>query len=207
MIHNTQRLIVNKWYIITLVFLMCIFLPSILGIEGMDGGYGISFLAGFMVMVGLIVIVIYRVRAKQMERYFRYYSHSCLSGSTHEVQETATFAGRSPDSRKRGDRWQDVSPVGEAGGTPRQGFNQSGRRPCCNGICLFDAHPHRDTGRGGTGTDPGRKNGRSHQDSRTLWLLMASPPGACLKSLKNNSTANTQRRKVLIMQIKGWKFY
>ncbi|MCX6251256.1 MAG: hypothetical protein NTX61_10955 [Bacteroidetes bacterium] len=68
MIHNTQRQIVNQWYIVTLVFLMSVFLPSILGINGMDGGYGISFLAGFMVMVGLIVIVVYRARAKQMDK-------------------------------------------------------------------------------------------------------------------------------------------
>ena len=68
MIHNTQRRIVNQWYIITLVFLVCIFLPSAMGIDGMDGGYGISFLAGFMVMVGLIVIVVYRARAKQMDK-------------------------------------------------------------------------------------------------------------------------------------------
>lgn len=68
MIHNTQRHIVNQWYFITLVFLIVVFLPSIIGIDGMDGGYGISFLAGFMVMVGLIVIIFYRARAKQMDK-------------------------------------------------------------------------------------------------------------------------------------------
>ena len=67
-IPNTQRRIVNQWYIITLVFLVLIFLPSILGMDGMEGGFGISFLAGFMVMVGLIIIVIYHGRAKQMDK-------------------------------------------------------------------------------------------------------------------------------------------
>ncbi len=68
MIHNTQRRILNRWYILTLVFLISVFVPSMLGIDGMDGGYGISFLAGFMVMAGLIVIVVYRARAKQMDK-------------------------------------------------------------------------------------------------------------------------------------------
>ena len=68
MIKNTQRRIVNQWYIITLVFLISVFVPSLIGINGMDGGYGISFLAGFMVMAGLIVIVVYRARAKQMDK-------------------------------------------------------------------------------------------------------------------------------------------
>ena len=68
MIHNTQSRIVNQWYIITLVFLIAVFVPSMIDMDGMDGGYGISFLAGFMVVVGLIVIVVYRARAKQMDK-------------------------------------------------------------------------------------------------------------------------------------------
>jgi|ERR1035437_1528758 len=68
MITNTQSRIVNLWYIITLVFLFCVFLPSMLGIDGMNGGFGISFLAGFMVIVGLIVILVYRSRAKQLDK-------------------------------------------------------------------------------------------------------------------------------------------
>ncbi len=65
---NTQRRIVNNWYYVTFIFLVGIFIPSWLGINGMDGGFAISFLAGFMVMVGLIVIVVYHGRAKQMDK-------------------------------------------------------------------------------------------------------------------------------------------
>ena len=68
MISNTQRSIVNRWYIITLVFLIAIFLPSQFGIEGMNGGFAISFFAGFMVMVGIIIIFVYRSRAKQLDK-------------------------------------------------------------------------------------------------------------------------------------------
>lgn len=67
MIQNTQRRIVNLWYIISLIFLLGVFLPSLLGIDGMEGGFAISFVAGFMVIVGIIVILVYRSRAKQLD--------------------------------------------------------------------------------------------------------------------------------------------
>jgi len=68
MISNTQRRIVNRWYFITLFFLIAIFLPSQFGINGMDGGFAISFFAGFMVLMGIIIIFIYRSRAKQLDK-------------------------------------------------------------------------------------------------------------------------------------------
>jgi hypothetical protein len=68
MIINTQRRVVNIWTILTLIFIVCMFVPSWLGIPGMDGGFAISFFAGFMVMVGLIVVIIYKSRAKQMAK-------------------------------------------------------------------------------------------------------------------------------------------
>ncbi len=67
MIVNTQRRIVNLWYILTLVFFISIFLPSQLGIDGMNGGFALSFFAGFMVIMGVVIIFIYRSRAKQLD--------------------------------------------------------------------------------------------------------------------------------------------
>jgi hypothetical protein len=78
MISNTQRRIVNRWYILTLVFLIAIFLPSQIGIDGMDGGFAISFFAGFMVMVGIIIIFIYRSRAKQLDKIGLLFGHTPL---------------------------------------------------------------------------------------------------------------------------------
>ena len=66
-IPNTQRRILNVWFVITLVFLAGVFLPSFAGMDGMEGGYGISFLSGCMVLTGVIVILVYRIRAKQMD--------------------------------------------------------------------------------------------------------------------------------------------
>ena len=67
-IKNTQRGIVNTWYFITLIAFIGIFVPSWIGMDGMNGGFGISFLAGFAVLIGLIVIFMYRSRAKQMDK-------------------------------------------------------------------------------------------------------------------------------------------
>jgi hypothetical protein len=64
---NSQRRIVNLWLILMAVFLFCMFLPSIIGLDGFDGGFALSFAAGFMVIMSIIVIMIYRSRAKQLD--------------------------------------------------------------------------------------------------------------------------------------------
>jgi len=68
MITNTQRRIVNLWYFLTLIFLLGIFVPSWVGMKGMEGGFGLSFLSGFLVLLGIIVIFVYRARARQMDK-------------------------------------------------------------------------------------------------------------------------------------------
>jgi hypothetical protein len=67
-IPNSQQRIVNLWLILGALFLCCMFLPSLIGLDGMDGGFAISFLAGFMVLSSLVVILVYRSRAKQLDR-------------------------------------------------------------------------------------------------------------------------------------------
>ena len=46
--------------IITLLAVIVIFLPGIIGIEGMSGGYAISFVSLFGVIAGIIVVLVYR---------------------------------------------------------------------------------------------------------------------------------------------------
>jgi len=65
---NSQQRIVRLWYILGMVFLFCVFLPSIIGLDGFNGGFFISFMAGFCVIMSIVVIFIYRSRAKQLER-------------------------------------------------------------------------------------------------------------------------------------------
>jgi hypothetical protein len=63
---NSQQRIVNLWIILMAVFTFIVFLPSIIGLEGMDGGFAMSFVSGFMVIICIIVILVYRSRAKQL---------------------------------------------------------------------------------------------------------------------------------------------
>lgn len=65
---NSQRRIVNVWLFITLIFLIGIFLPSWIGTDAMGDGFGLSLLSGFFALIGLIVVFIYRSRAKQMDK-------------------------------------------------------------------------------------------------------------------------------------------
>jgi hypothetical protein len=65
---NSQRRIVNLWLILMAVFMFCFFLPSIVGLDGFDGGFAMSFTAGFMVIMSLVVIFIYRSRARQLNK-------------------------------------------------------------------------------------------------------------------------------------------
>ncbi len=65
---NSQRRIVNLWYILGLTFVFCMFLPSIIGLDGFDGGFAMTFTSGFMVIISIIVIGIYRSRANQLDR-------------------------------------------------------------------------------------------------------------------------------------------
>ncbi len=65
---NSQRSIVNLWLILMLLFIFCMFLPSIIGLDGFNGGFALSFGAGFMVIISIIVIFIYRSRAKQLDK-------------------------------------------------------------------------------------------------------------------------------------------
>lgn len=64
---NSQRRIVNLWLVLMAIFIFLIFLPSIIGLDGMNGGFALSFVSGFMVIMSIIVILIYRSRAKQLD--------------------------------------------------------------------------------------------------------------------------------------------
>lgn len=65
---NSQRRIVNLWLVLTVVFIFLVFLPSLIGLDGMKGGYALSFVSGFMVIMSIIIVLIYRSRAKQLDK-------------------------------------------------------------------------------------------------------------------------------------------
>ena len=65
---NSQRRISNLWWILLFVFAFCMVIPSITGLDGFDGGFAIIFVAGFMVIMSIIIALIYRSRAKQLDK-------------------------------------------------------------------------------------------------------------------------------------------
>ncbi len=64
---NPQRSIARGWMVMTILFLLLIFMPTYAGIDGMKGGYAISFVSFFMVIISIIIVLIYRSRAKQLD--------------------------------------------------------------------------------------------------------------------------------------------
>jgi len=68
MIQNTQRRILNIWYLITLAILVCVFLPSLFGVFHVSDPVSIPITAGFLTLMGLFLIFIYRSRAHQLDK-------------------------------------------------------------------------------------------------------------------------------------------
>ena len=61
---NTARRTLNVWIVLTIIFIFGIFAPSIFGIVGFDGGFALSIFSALLAMTGIIVILMYRGRAR-----------------------------------------------------------------------------------------------------------------------------------------------
>jgi hypothetical protein len=59
------------WLIITVVSFIFIFVPGFAGIDGMGGGYAISFVSFFLGIVGTVVVVMYGWLASILDRMLR----------------------------------------------------------------------------------------------------------------------------------------
>lgn len=64
---NSQRRIMKQWIFLMFIFIFLIFLPGIIGLDGFDGGFALIFVSFFMVIMSVIIIFIYRSRAKQLD--------------------------------------------------------------------------------------------------------------------------------------------
>ena len=65
---NNQWRVVRVTTFLTLLFLLGCFVPAFFGIDGMDGGFAIIVISGFLAICGLVVIAVYRKRAKELDR-------------------------------------------------------------------------------------------------------------------------------------------
>ncbi|MCX6648093.1 MAG: hypothetical protein NTV61_01710 [Candidatus Bathyarchaeota archaeon] len=71
MSENPLRRTVNIWLCITVAAIVMIFIPGWLGIDGFDGGFAISFASILGVMIGLIVVFVYRGLASRLDGILR----------------------------------------------------------------------------------------------------------------------------------------
>jgi len=64
---NPQRRTALIWVAITLIGVFAIFAPSMFGMEGMDGGFAISFFAIVLTITGIVVAIMYFRRAQALD--------------------------------------------------------------------------------------------------------------------------------------------
>lgn len=65
---NPQRRTAVICWIVTALFVFAIFAPSIFGIDGMNGGYAMSFLSLVAAITSLVVAIMYQGRAAALDR-------------------------------------------------------------------------------------------------------------------------------------------
>lgn len=68
---NPPRRTALVWLIITIVGFVMIFAPGFLGIEGMNGGYAISFVSLFVAIIGIVVVIVYTILANRLDKILR----------------------------------------------------------------------------------------------------------------------------------------
>jgi hypothetical protein len=64
---NTNRKISFIAWIVAVIFFIGIFIPSIIGIDGMNGGFALSFVLGFFSIVAIITAFVYGKLAKEYD--------------------------------------------------------------------------------------------------------------------------------------------
>jgi hypothetical protein len=57
--HNPPRRTALVWTGIIIIGIIIIFIPAIIGMDGFQGGFALSFLGGFIALIGIIAAVIY----------------------------------------------------------------------------------------------------------------------------------------------------
>jgi len=65
---NQQWKVVRVWSFLSILFLVACFVPGFAGIDGMDGGFAIITVFGFLVICGVVVIAVYSHRARQLDK-------------------------------------------------------------------------------------------------------------------------------------------
>ncbi|MCL5073130.1 MAG: hypothetical protein M1308_19910 [Actinobacteria bacterium] len=67
-IKNKPKTVAIIFAVLLFDFIILIFLPSIIGLEGMDGGFAVSLISFFLAISSLIIVIIYFQLAKKFKR-------------------------------------------------------------------------------------------------------------------------------------------
>jgi hypothetical protein len=67
---NNNHKVARVAWLVSLLFGIGIFLPSLLGMDGMNGGYALAVLSGFVCMAAVITALMHGALARQQERLF-----------------------------------------------------------------------------------------------------------------------------------------
>jgi hypothetical protein len=97
---NPPRITSNVWWGITAVAIFLIFLPGLIGLEGFNGGFAVSFIAFFLVIIGVIVAVIYMKRASVLDKIFK--GENVLAHWTYAQEEWTEYAKKEYAREKAG---------------------------------------------------------------------------------------------------------
>lgn len=89
---NPARRTRNVWIAITLLAVFGIFAPSIFGIDGFDGGFAISTVCLLIAITGLVVVLMYRGRARALEGILR--GERLLAHWTYQPEHWLDFADK-----------------------------------------------------------------------------------------------------------------
>jgi hypothetical protein len=103
MISNPARRTMWIWVFVTLVFIFGIFAPSSLGIEGMHGGYAISFFSIILAITGIVVVIIYIGRSRSLDNMLR--QKNVLVRWTYSPKEWQAFTEKAYSAEKS-ERWK-----------------------------------------------------------------------------------------------------
>ena len=102
MAYNPQRRTAIMWWIITVLAVFAIFAPSIFGMDGMNGGYAISFLSLVFAITSLVVAIMYQGRAGALDRILR--GENRLAHWKYDPSEWQIYAEKEYTREKRDKR-------------------------------------------------------------------------------------------------------
>jgi hypothetical protein len=97
--YNPQRRTAAICWVITALFIFAIFAPSIFGMDGMNGGFAISFLSLVAAITSLVVAIMYQGRASALDRILR--GENRLVHWTYDPVEWQAYAEKEYATEKR----------------------------------------------------------------------------------------------------------